>query len=99
MKKVVRTETHRANRITAVFVSSHDNDLRVGGERDDLLERLEAFFDGAVVRRHVEIMQNDGWLMAAQLVDRRIAALDGDDLVVVEARMQLARSRGIVPDN
>ena len=73
-----------------------DHDLRERRELQDLSQRREAFRDAAIVGGQAQVLQHDGGLMPAQLVDGGLAVGGRDDLVILEAPAELALDSGIV---
>ncbi len=73
-----------------------DDNLGLRCKRYDLLECREPLLKGRVICGHVEVVENDGWLVAPQLVDRADAIACRDDVIIFEARAQLAQRARIV---
>ena len=69
--EVVGAEADRLHGVALVAVPRDDDDLRERRELQDLAQRREALADAAVVGRQTEVLQHDGRLVAAQLVDGR----------------------------
>ena len=69
--EVVGAEADGLDGVALVAVARDDDDLRERRELQNLAQRGEALADAAVVGRQAEILQHDGRLVAAQLVDGR----------------------------
>ena len=95
-KEVVRTERDRTARIGAVVLAGHDDDLGVGRELQDLLQRPESFADAAGLRRQPEVECHDGGFKASQLRDRLLAVGCDRDFVAVERPLHLQLQRWVV---
>ena len=67
--EIVGAQAHSLHRVALIAVARDDDDLRERRELEDLAQRREALADAAVVGGQPEILQHDGRLVAAQLVD------------------------------
>ena len=68
--EVVGAEAHGFHGVALVAMARDHDDLRERRERENLAQRRETFGHALVVRRQTEILQHDGRLVPAQLVDR-----------------------------
>ncbi len=95
----MRAETHRTYRVTTVIVSGDCKDLCVRGKRGYFSERHEPLIEFIVTFGHVEVVQDDRWLVAPEFVDRTDAVTRRDDVIVLEASSQLIQRIGISLDD
>ena len=98
LEKVVGAEMDRFYRIAAIEVAGDDDDLGGRRERQDLLQRRQAFGGAVDVGRQAEVEQHHRGFVAAQLGDGAVAVGRDDQFVIGEAPLQLLLQSGIVFD-
>jgi hypothetical protein len=97
--EVVRAKPDRLHRVRAVVLAGEDDHLRVGEERERLLQASQAL--GRLVRRgrEPEVHRRDRRLEAAQLRERTLAVVRDDRLVLIERPAHLLLQRRVVLDD
>jgi hypothetical protein len=94
--KIVGAHADRAQYIGAVLVTGQDNDLGVRRRAQDVAQQRQTLARAVRIGRQAQVHGHHGWLMAAQLRQRRFAPLGQQHLIVVQSPAQLLLQPRIV---
>ncbi len=97
--EIVGAGRDRPKRALAGAVARGDDDLGLGLQRQDRLQRGEALGDSVGVGRQAEVERDDRRLLRAKQVDRRVAIGGDQHLIIVIGPAQLALQPLVVLDD
>ncbi len=97
--EIVGAHAHGLDGVLLVELAGDHDDLGAGGQPQDLEQGGEALRDALGVRRQAEVLQHHRRLVAAQGRQRARPVGRGNDLVIVEAPLELLLQPRVVLDD